>query len=118
MREAGISAKALARAVHEASGGHLPCDHTSVSRWLAGVQPRGVKPRLICEVLSRRLGRAVSPAEAGLAAAPPGVSERAAQLASGVGDGMSAGAGELVGLLAQLEDSSTNDAAVERLSYL
>ncbi len=51
------------------------------------------------------------------AAGPAGVSERAAQLAAGA-DGMATAAGELAGLLAQLEDSGTNDAAVERLSSL
>jgi tetratricopeptide (TPR) repeat protein len=73
MEESCLSAKALARAVREAgvaAGRQVGCDHTSVSRWLAGIQPRAVAAQLLCEVLGRRLGRAVTPADAGLVRRP------------------------------------------------
>lgn len=69
MRAAGMSNKALARAVREASGGAVNCDHTSVSRWLAGMQPRSKTASLIAEVLGAELGRTVALAEIGFSSA-------------------------------------------------
>jgi tetratricopeptide (TPR) repeat protein len=66
MREARVSSKALARAVRALSGGTINCDHTSVSRWLGGTQPRDATARLIAEALSERLGRPVRSADIGL----------------------------------------------------
>ena len=106
MREANLSAKALARAVREAGaagGRQVNCDHTSVSRWLAGTYPRAETARLLCEVLGRRLGRTVGLADAGLMV--------------DAADGMPGAAGDLAEVVAQLEDSSTSDAAIDRLSH-
>ena len=69
MRAAGLSNKALARRVRELSecrGRTVACDHTSVSRWLAGTTPREPTARLIAEVLSERIGRPLTLADAGL----------------------------------------------------
>jgi hypothetical protein len=69
MREAGLSNKAFARAVRAASsrqGQHVGCDHTSVSRWLNGMQPRGLTARSIADALSASLGRTVTPVDVGL----------------------------------------------------
>lgn len=68
MSEAGLSNKALARAVRDLSASRrLPvrCDHTAVSRWLAGTQPRAATAALVTEVLSARTGRSLSGDEAG-----------------------------------------------------
>ncbi len=73
MHEAALSHKALARAVREAAtrrGEASSADHTSVSRWLAGMQPRRPTPELIAEALSMRLHRRVTMAEIGMERAP------------------------------------------------
>jgi hypothetical protein len=41
-----------------------------VSQWLRGVRPSGRAPRILCETLSRELGRTVTPAEIGLSSEP------------------------------------------------
>src|SRR5260370_370532 len=41
-----------------------------VSHWVAGSKPSGRSPLILCEALSRRLGRVVTPAEIGLAGEP------------------------------------------------
>ncbi|MGX7669302.1 hypothetical protein [Plantactinospora sp. DSM 117369] len=64
-----MSNKALARAVRELSGRAgtpVNCDHTSVSRWLAGMRPRDKTARLIAEVLGIKLARPVSLADIGI----------------------------------------------------
>ncbi len=73
MAEAGFTShKAFARAVRRVSeengAGHpVGCDHTSVSRWLRGMNaPRGDTAAFIATALSRALGRSVSLAEIGL----------------------------------------------------
>src|SRR5207247_7078593 len=72
MTEAGFTShKAFARAVRKVSeepqvGRPIGCDHTSVSRWLQGMKPRGDTALCIAAVLSRALGRQVSLADAGL----------------------------------------------------
>ncbi|MEV6601975.1 XRE family transcriptional regulator [Actinoplanes sp. NPDC051346] len=67
-----MSHKAFARAVREASARHgqpLKCGHTSVSRWLSGMRPRGLVPMYIAEALSVRLSRSVTLAEIGFPSA-------------------------------------------------
>jgi tetratricopeptide (TPR) repeat protein len=71
--EAGLSNKAFARAVRAAAATQdemEACDHTKVSRWLAGGQPRAGTARFICQALSRRLGRPVTPEDIGLLQRP------------------------------------------------
>ena len=65
---AGWNGQDLVRAVNAAGreiGAQLRYQRTSAAQWLAGVRPRPPAPELIAEVLSRRLGRPVTPAEAG-----------------------------------------------------
>ena len=68
--EAGMSHDGFASRVNQAArrqGLVLLYDHASVRRWIRDATiPRGKAPDLICEVLSARLGRAVSLADAGL----------------------------------------------------
>jgi hypothetical protein len=74
MREAGLSHKALARSVRELSARHgrpINCDHTAVSRWLAGTRPRDATGLLIADALGARLGRTVTVADIGLSAGSP-----------------------------------------------
>ncbi|MGW0591247.1 hypothetical protein [Streptosporangium sp. NPDC002607] len=69
IKEAGFSRKSFARAVRGASenaGTPINCDHTSVSRWLNGMQPRDDTAGLITVTLSRALGRTVTFSDAGL----------------------------------------------------
>jgi len=58
------------RALAAEHGMRLACDHTTVRRWLAGTQPRPPVPTLLLECLSRRLGRRLTSADAGLTRAP------------------------------------------------
>jgi hypothetical protein len=91
--EAGLSRKALARAVRELSargGAPVSCDHTSVGRWLDGMQPRARTAQLVAEVLSASAGRLVTLADIGM-----------------VGDGNKGGAATL----------STVDTAAASLEY-
>jgi tetratricopeptide (TPR) repeat protein len=70
MAEANLSNKALARRVRDASvraGKHIAADHTSVSRWLSGMQPRQHTVSVITAVLSEQLGRAIRPVDVGMA---------------------------------------------------
>ncbi|WP_433376122.1 hypothetical protein [Streptosporangium sp. CA-115845] len=70
VKEAGFSRKSFARAIRDASenaGTPINCDHTSVSRWLNGMQPRGDTTGLIIATLSRALGRTVTLPDTGLA---------------------------------------------------
>ena len=72
MRSAGLSSKGLARRVRDLSqkrGRPIACDHTSVSRWLAGTMPRSDTARLIADVLSSCTGRTITLADAGLSRA-------------------------------------------------
>lgn len=68
--EAGMSHDGFAARVCKAGARHglvLQYDHASVRRWVRdAATPRGRVPELICEVLSARLGRPVSPIDAGL----------------------------------------------------
>jgi hypothetical protein len=68
--EAGMSHDGLAARVNQLGardGLGLLYDHASVRRWIRdGTIPRGRSPELICEVLSRRLGRTVLLADIGM----------------------------------------------------
>jgi hypothetical protein len=69
MRDAGLSSKALARRVREISAqrGHpVSPDHTSVGRWVNGMQPRGRTPEFVAAALSAKLGRTVTIADIGM----------------------------------------------------
>ena len=69
LAEAGWGGADLVRAVNAAGrevGAELRYQRSSAAQWLAGVQPRPPAPDLIVEVLGRRLGRLIVPAEAGL----------------------------------------------------
>jgi hypothetical protein len=70
IQEAGCSNAGLARRVNMCGAEHgldLRYDKTSVARWLRGQQPRGRAPAVIAEALGRKLGRAVSIDEIGMA---------------------------------------------------
>ncbi|MFJ1788274.1 hypothetical protein ACIOML_28710 [Streptomyces anulatus] len=54
-------------------GLHLSYDRTAVAHWLSGSRPRPPVPALVAEVLSRRLGRLVTPEWTGLAPHQPAV---------------------------------------------
>ena len=81
LAEAGWSGADLVRAVNAAGreiGADLRYQRSSAAQWLAGVQPRPPAPNLIAEVLGRRLGRWIVPAEAGLrGSGPAGIEARA-----------------------------------------
>ncbi|MGH3907575.1 MAG: hypothetical protein ACRDTE_25870 [Pseudonocardiaceae bacterium] len=61
----GQFARAVNRVGAEA-GLQLSYDDSAVCHWLAGTLPRDRVRPVVCEVLSRRLGRPVTPASAGL----------------------------------------------------
>jgi transcriptional regulator with XRE-family HTH domain len=68
LAEAGWTQQALARAVNAIGGEvgeRLYYDRTAVAHWLTGSCPNARVLPLACEALSRRLGRAVTPADAG-----------------------------------------------------
>ncbi|MFD6417248.1 transcriptional regulator [Streptomyces sp. NPDC060194] len=80
IQEAGCSNAGLARRVNLCGTEHgldLRYDKTSVARWLRGQQPRGRAPAIIAEALGRKLNRAVTIDEIGMA--------NGKNLASGVG---------------------------------
>lgn len=70
IQEAGCSNAGLARRVNMCGAEHgldLRYDKTSVARWLRGQQPRGRAPAIIAEAIGRKLGRAVTIDEIGMA---------------------------------------------------
>lgn len=74
LRETGLSRKAFARAVSDVAAEHgrdIGCDHTRVSNWLSGVQPRSVTASFIAEALARRLGRPLTMTDLGFGSAGP-----------------------------------------------
>ncbi|MFE4689678.1 hypothetical protein ACFRH6_06440 [Streptomyces sp. NPDC056749] len=74
IEESGWSAAQLARAVNalgKAQSLTLRYDRTSVAHWLTGSRPRSPVPHLVSQALSQRLGRLVSPEDAGLSVHPP-----------------------------------------------
>ncbi|MFE6686387.1 hypothetical protein ACFVFQ_07885 [Streptomyces sp. NPDC057743] len=75
LAEARWTQAALARAVNALATEidlDLNYDRTAVAHWLSGTHPAPPVPELIAEALTRRLGRAVSPAAAGLSGEPSG----------------------------------------------
>ncbi len=70
IEEAGFSHSGFAARVNEYGRRHgvdLRYDHASVARWVRDhAVPRGEVPEIICEILSSRLGRAITLASAGL----------------------------------------------------
>ncbi len=69
LARSGCSHKGFARRVLDVAherGTDMSCDHTTVQRWLDGVEPRGVKPHIIAEALSRKLGIPVSVSDIGM----------------------------------------------------
>ncbi|QNP68865.1 hypothetical protein IAG44_04960 [Streptomyces roseirectus] len=74
LNEANLTQDILARAVNAAGaeiGLTLRYDRTSVAHWLAGSRPAERTVPLVCEVLSRRTRRAVTPQDAGLTTRVP-----------------------------------------------
>lgn len=70
IQEAACSNAGLARRVNMVGserGLDLRYDKTSVARWLRGQQPRGRAPGIIAEAIGRKLGRAVTIDEVGMA---------------------------------------------------
>ncbi len=73
LEETGLSRKGLARRVVEhgsAVGVALRYDHTAVTRWLAGEQPKPPGPDLVAEVLTEVVGRRVVPSDCGMSSGP------------------------------------------------
>ncbi|MFD9776117.1 tetratricopeptide repeat protein [[Kitasatospora] papulosa] len=73
VRRSGWSHSQLARAIRLVATEHerpVLCDHTSVSRWIAGTQPRPPASTFLLEALSRKLGRRITAQQAGLTRAP------------------------------------------------
>ncbi|MFI0742779.1 Tat pathway signal protein [Streptomyces sp. NPDC021100] len=71
IREAGWSqeqtAQRFARVARESGAAELAgTTRSHINQWVRGVQPSGKAPRILCETLSRGLGRVVTPAEIGL----------------------------------------------------
>lgn len=69
LEQAQWSRTQLANAVNRLGdqlGMTLKYDHSAVSHWLSGTQPRERVRRIILEVLERRIGRPLTYAEAGL----------------------------------------------------
>lgn len=69
LEQAQWSRTQLANAVNRMGaqlGMTLKYDHSAVSHWLSGTQPREQVRRIILEVLERRIGRPLTHAEAGL----------------------------------------------------
>lgn len=74
LAEAGWSraqaASAFSRvAVENGLRGYARIGRSHISMWVGGTQPSGAAPHILCQALSRRLGRAVTLDEVGLAAA-------------------------------------------------
>jgi hypothetical protein len=85
IREADWTGEELARAVNQLgaeSGWPLRYRRASVHQWLAGTIPRPPAGALLCEALTRRLGRPIGLADAGLAG---GQSATTAAPATGAG---------------------------------
>lgn len=73
LQAAGWNRTQCARAVRIVAAEHgrrLACDHSAVSRWLAGARPRPPAPAFLLEALTRRLGRPVTARQAGLTSVP------------------------------------------------
>ncbi|MCL6671540.1 hypothetical protein [Streptomyces panaciradicis] len=71
--EARLTHEALARHVNRLAalrGQPTRYDRTSVAHWLAGTRPRSFTVELLCHALSERLGRPVTPFDAGFQTTP------------------------------------------------
>jgi len=94
---AGMSYAGLAARVCKAGkarGLNLRYDHASVRRWVRDhAVPRGIVPELVCEVLSARLGRAVTLAD--IALADDGERREEGQLRKAVDDAAALWRGDL-----------------------
>ncbi|MFD3538286.1 hypothetical protein ACFWUQ_02140, partial [Streptomyces sp. NPDC058662] len=88
IRETGLTYAALAHRLNasaRAAGLSTAYDRTSIAHWIRGSTPRDPLPGLLCEILSRHLGRPVGPADIGMGHTPPsGPRTRAADLLAGV----------------------------------
>lgn len=74
VEECGVSEAQLAAEVRRVAAEHgqpLACGQSSISRWLSGARPRPPAGTFLLEALARHLGRAVTPAQAGLSAIAP-----------------------------------------------
>ncbi|GAB2720423.1 hypothetical protein [Kitasatospora kifunensis] len=88
IREADWTGEELARAVNQLgaeSGWPLRYRRASVHQWLAGTIPRPPAGALLCEALTRRLGRPIGLTDAGLATAGLATGESAATTESTTG---------------------------------
>lgn len=69
IQEAGYTYDSLARAIVRVAAENgdrsLRTNRSAVGAWVRGVPPSGATPTYVAEALSRQLGRAVSPADAG-----------------------------------------------------
>lgn len=68
IKEAAWNGQSLAEAINvvgRESGLPLNYSRSSVGQWLAGMKPRRPVPNIVAEVLSRRLGRSITPGEIG-----------------------------------------------------
>jgi hypothetical protein len=104
MSEGNVSHKSLARAVRDVAarlGQASSCDHTSVSRWLHGMQPRGSTPEWIAEALSGRLRRRVTLTDIGM--------ERPTERTLELGLGYADDASDAAALLARLWRADLDD---------
>ena len=85
IEQAGMSHGGLAARVNrlgERDGLGLLYDHASIRRWIRdGTIPRGRAPELICEILSRRLGRTVMLADIGMDLGADGHGDQGSPLA-------------------------------------
>jgi len=64
-------ARAFVRVALESEAGEFAAvGRSHVSHWVGGSTPSGRAPVILCEALSRRLGRLVNPDEVGLAVGP------------------------------------------------
>ncbi|MEV0322981.1 tol-pal system YbgF family protein [Streptomyces sp. NPDC050658] len=66
----GSQLGAAVRAVAAENGQPLRCDRSLVSRWISGTRPRPPAAGFLLEALSRKLGRPIPAAEAGLSRVP------------------------------------------------
>ncbi|MEU5219639.1 hypothetical protein AB0G79_26035 [Streptomyces sp. NPDC020807] len=88
--EAGMSAAELAarvNAIAAESGLVLGYDRSTVAHWLSGTRPRGDATALVVEALSRKLGRPVTPADAGFLPAQRGRKDAAHEGRNPFGEG-------------------------------
>lgn len=117
LSRAGMSNKGLARRVQEEArrqGTALYTDHGTVGRWLRGQQPKAEAAGLVAAILSRELGRAITPSALGFTNSAPAESmSEAAPLRLHVE--YPADAGAATEGLRGLTGADTENATAERL---